>query len=323
MRIGFAGKGGSGKSTMTALTAVSVARRRDASVVVIDADINMHQLGLLGGTRQPERDLSLPGNARAIREYLAGTNPRVSLDHMMKSTPPGAGSGLWSPRNLPSSLQSLTHATTHNVPTVVVGTYKDEEIGLNCYHGALGVLENVLSHANDQDDEWILVDLVAGTDAFASTMYVHFDAIIVAVEPTPESVEVALSYWHLAEIAGTSDVLRFVGNKIEDATDLQWIDEQLPQPMIGHFALSTPLKHARRNAMPIPAETIDAGSTLVRLITEQAHRSRTIYTPQRRHQTLVDLHLRLADQQWVRNSFGDVSTQVDPEWTYPRPVLAP
>ncbi|GDY51792.1 hypothetical protein SVIO_024150 [Streptomyces violaceusniger] len=91
MRTAFVGKGGSGKTTLSALFSRHLART-DAPVVAIDADINQH-LGVALGLEEDELPEVVPLSTRlgGIKEYLRGDNPRIaSADAMVKTTPRGA-----------------------------------------------------------------------------------------------------------------------------------------------------------------------------------------------------------------------------------------
>jgi ABC-type cobalamin/Fe3+-siderophores transport system ATPase subunit len=95
MKIAFVGKGGSGRTTLSALFCRHLAARGHP-VLAIDADINQH----LGGALGLEDDIiavPMGEHLREIKNYLRGDNPRVpSADLMIKTTPPGSGSRLLS-----------------------------------------------------------------------------------------------------------------------------------------------------------------------------------------------------------------------------------
>ncbi len=88
MRVAFVGKGGSGKTTLSALFSRHLARS-GAPVVAIDGDINQH-LAYALGLDEDEGFAAPPLSARTgeIKDYLRGTNPRIpSHDTMVKTTP--------------------------------------------------------------------------------------------------------------------------------------------------------------------------------------------------------------------------------------------
>ena len=91
MRVAFAGKGGSGKTTLSSLFIRHLAGQ-GLPVVAIDADINQHLGEALGAGQDPP---AMGAHLGHIKEYLRGTNPRISsAAAMVKTTPPGRGSRL-------------------------------------------------------------------------------------------------------------------------------------------------------------------------------------------------------------------------------------
>ena len=88
MRVAFAGKGGSGKTTLSSLFIRHLAGQ-GLPVVAIDADINQHLAEALGASQDPP---ALGAHLPQIKDYLRGTNPRISsAAAMVKTTPPGPG----------------------------------------------------------------------------------------------------------------------------------------------------------------------------------------------------------------------------------------
>ena len=93
---------------------------------------------------------------------------------------------------------------------MVVGTYQGSEIGASCYHNHLAILENLLSHMDDQKAV-VVVDMVAGVDAFASSLHAQFDLLLLVLEPTQKGKEVWKQYARLAQAAGVYDQLLHLG----------------------------------------------------------------------------------------------------------------
>lgn len=94
MKIAFAGKGGSGKTTLSSLFIRHVAAR-GRPVIAVDADINQHLAEALGAESQPP---AMGAHLALIKEYLRGDNPRIASGAaMVKTTPPGRGSRLLRP----------------------------------------------------------------------------------------------------------------------------------------------------------------------------------------------------------------------------------
>jgi CO dehydrogenase maturation factor len=307
MRVAFTGKGGSGKSTLAALF-VGQLRAYGQRVLAIDADINVHLPDLLGAEVPEQLALSRPENVAGIRGHLLGSNTAIGgVDRFIKSTPPGPGSRLVLLADDDPVIARYTVAAGPGLRVATVGTYERQDIGASCYHGSLAILENLLSHAQVGAGEWIVCDMVAGTDAFSNTLHTQFDLVVVAVEPTPEAVGVARRYLDLARAAGIDDVIAFVGNKITDGPDAAYLESALGVPLLGHLPLLTALRRARQQGrVPDPA-TVAETKVFADL---RVRAESSPMTPARRLALLGDIHRRLADKEWVRLAYGDVTGQL-------------
>lgn len=307
MRVAFTGKGGSGKSTVAALF-VDHLRARTQRVLAIDADINVHLAGLLG-IRAPQRlALSAPDNVSNIRRHLIGANPLiVSVDQFVKTTPPGPGSNLVHLAERDPVIAHYATPVENDVYFMHVGTYEAEDIGTSCYHVNLAILENLLSHVHLDDDDWIICDMVAGTDAFSNSLHAQFDTIVVVVEPTPESVGVARKYHELATAAGTVDTIVFVGNKVDSANDLAYLEDEIGSSVLSSLPMLAGLRRARQRGDRPSIDDIGSTTTLEAI---EKFALTSPMTPQRRTMLLRELHLRLARENWVQASLGDITTQL-------------
>jgi CO dehydrogenase maturation factor len=310
MRVAFTGKGGSGKSTLAALFAGHL-QSAGQRVLAVDADINVHLPELLGVRVPGELALSRPDNVADIRRHLLGSNTAIGgVERFIKTTPPGPGSG----RVTLSDTDPVT--SRYGVPAgpglrvAQVGTYEPEDVGASCYHGSLAILENLLSHAVLEAGEWIVCDMVAGTDAFSNSLHVQFDLIVVAVEPTPEAVGVARRYLDLARSAGVEDLVAFVANKVVDEHDAQYVRSELGVPLLGSLPLAGGLRRSRQQGAAVAADALPGGAAVLEIVRSRAQASPM--TAQRRREQLAGIHLKLAEKEWVRLAYGDVTGQLVP-----------
>jgi CO dehydrogenase nickel-insertion accessory protein CooC1 len=69
----------------------------------------------------------------------------------------------------------------------------------------------------------MVVDMVAGNDAFSNTLHSQFDVIFLVVEPTIESVAMVKNFLSLAEHSHGSSPMLLIGNKIEDQEDTDYL----------------------------------------------------------------------------------------------------
>lgn len=316
MKIAFVGKGGSGKSTLSSLFIRHLQERGTGGILAIDADLNMNLSGLLGVTVPEDKVLARPEIANAIRVHLMGDNPRIgAIDKFLPTTPPGAGSNLVLRADDPAlSPYAVTVPGKTPVQLMTVGTYDRGGIGQTCYHTHLFVAENLLSHCVTGPQLSVVSDMVAGTDAFAYSLHLQFDAMILIVEPTPESAEVCALYMDLAREAGVDDLVHLVGNKIEDKDDLDFIAARTGRQALGHVPYLPVLKKSRQRGEAVTAAMLEETGPLMQAI-ENAARHPAIL-PEQRLQMLYDLHEKLNAKQWVQQGYGDVMAQIDPDFQW-------
>jgi CO dehydrogenase maturation factor len=316
MRVAFVGKGGSGKTTLSALFSRHLAHS-GAPVVAIDGDINQHLAHTLG-LDEDELFAAPPLSARTgeIKDYLRGTNPRIpSRDAMVKTTPPGRGSRL---------LRLLGDDEIHGhhvqevggVPLMVTGTFGESDLGVACYHSKLGAVELYLNHLVDGPGEYVVVDMTAGADAFASGLFTRFDMTFLVVEPTRKSVSVYRQYRdHAAEFGIPIAV---VGNKVTGEDDLLFLKEHVGDDLLAHCAQSSyvrALEQGRGHSElePHNTRTLD----LLRAAVDACPKDWVAF---QKH--AVEFHLRNAAA-WANEATGqDLATQVDPDFRHGPASLA-
>src|ERR1700738_3723902 len=225
MRIAFVGKGGGGKTTVSSLFIRHLAAA-SAPVLAIDADINQHLGAALGlDDAAANRIPPMSRFATEIKDYLRGSNPRIrSAAEMVKTTPPGAGSRLVRFGD-PSPLDEWCRYRFADEPTdvrlMVTGVFEEADLGVACYHSKVGPAELFLNHLIDGPGEYVVMDMTAGADAFASGLFTRFDVTFLVVEPTRKSLSVYKQY---SDYAKEYDVtIRVVGNKVTGADDLDFL----------------------------------------------------------------------------------------------------
>ncbi|MGW2424838.1 ATP-binding protein [Streptomyces sp. NPDC001709] len=310
MRVAFVGKGGSGKTTLSALFSRHLAHS-GAPVVAIDGDINQH-LAYALGLDEDEVFAAPPLSARTgeIKEYLRGTNPRIpSIEAMVKTTPPGRGSRLL--RLLGDDEVHSHHAQkVGGVPLMVTGAFKESDLGVACYHSKLGAVELYLNHLVDGPGEYVVVDMTAGADAFASGLFTRFDMTFLVVEPTRKSVSVYRQYRaHAAEFGVPVAV---VGNKVTGEDDLLFLKEHVGDDLLAHFAQSFYVRAQEQGRghgelEPHNTRTLD----LLRAAVDTRPKDWAAF---QKH--AVEFHLRNAAA-WANEATGqDLATQVDPDFRH-------
>lgn len=302
MKIAFVGKGGSGKTTITALFARWLAAH-SKTVLAFDADINQHLKDALGD--RVGQNAGLHTHTKVIKEYLRGSNPRIkAAATMIKTTPPGSGSRLFTPHS--TWLQSML-VRVNGVWTGAAGDLEQDDLGVRCYHSKSGVIELLLGHMTDKADEYVLVDLTAGADPFASSVLAKVDAVCLVVEPNLPSLTVFEQFRrHKQEWVPP---LLVIGNKVHDSSDEQWLKDRLGNALVGSLPDSTFVRQEARGEMgnigKLEAQFV---SVFEQLVNKLALIERDLSTYQRRNELL---HIKNA-KSWAGS---ELQNQVDPEFS--------
>lgn len=237
MRIAFIGKGGSGKSTAAALFSTAA---RDAGIetLVIDADVNQHVGLSLGIAPERLRALAPIGNhAPELRAYVRGENSQIQDPaHIVKSTPPSAGSRLVRLADPSDQILSRFTLAHDGIRLLIAGEFEEEELGTSCYHKYTGAVQILLNHMDDPDGTFIVADMTAGIDGMGSGLLQVFDVAYLVVEPTVRSVTVFEQYRSAAEGSGVD--LRAIGNKVSDERDAEFLTDRLGASLAGMIGIS-------------------------------------------------------------------------------------
>lgn len=308
MKIAFAGKGGSGKTTLSALFTRYLAAQH-APVVTIDADINQNLGAALGLSE--ERLAALPPlglHLTEIKELLRGDNPRIaSAESMVKTTPPGQGSRLLQVTG-DNPVHERFGAVVEGATLMVTGPFAEDDLGVSCYHSKVGAAELYLNHLVDGADEYAVVDMTAGADSFASGLFTRFDMTFLVAEPTVRGVGVYRQY---AEYARDHDVaIRVIGNKVRDEADVDFLREHVGEALVAYLTHSDFVRAMEKGHRPVLADLEEENvKTLARMrdLADAAPKDWAKFTRQS-----AEFHLRNARANGAGGT--DLAAQLDPNF---------
>lgn len=306
MKIAFVGKGGSGKTTLSSLFVRHLVEQ-GLPTLAIDADINQHLATALGAS--DEESLALPtlsAQLPLIKEYLRGDNPRISApDAMIKTTPPGSGSRLLGVVE-DNPIYAACVREVGGARLAVTGPFAEEDLGVACYHSKVGAAELLLNHMVDGPGEYVVVDMTAGADSFASGLFTRFDLTALVCEPTLRSVGVYRQYLGYAKDFGIR--IAVIGNKVCDDDDLAFLREQVGENLLCWIGRSGHVRAAERGQIrPITELEPDNQHALATIRSTVAATTRDWAAYQRQ---AVEFHLRNA-RAWAGE---DLAAQVDPDF---------
>jgi CO dehydrogenase maturation factor len=319
VRIAFVGKGGSGKTTTAAAFSRYLAAQ-GRPVFAVDADINQHLAAALGHDGPVSRPLG--ADLPWLKDHLRGSNPRIpSAATMIKTTPPGGGSRLLDLDPGSELLCRYAATTPDGVRHLVTGEFDEADIGVSCYHAKTGAVELWLNHLVDGPGEYVVVDMTAGADAFASGLFTRFDLTVLVCEPTRKGVSVYRQWQDYA--AGYDVAVVVAGNKLLGDHDLDFLRAETdggPVVWFGHEPSVRAMEQGRAFGLRDLSQETLAGLGLLRaaLDARWPERDWAAYTRQ-----AVEFHLRNAAA-WANAATGhDLAVQVDPDFVLGPDALAP
>lgn len=197
MKVLICGKGGSGKSTVTAMTALAL-RQRGYRVLVVDADESNLGLHRLLGLPSPQTILAGLGGKPGLRERTADpfTGQRAVL---------APGSGI-------DAVPGVAADGDDGLRLAAVGKIDHFGEGCACPMGKLFRL--CFSALSVGDREVVLIDAAAGVEHFGRRLDAEADLILGVVDPSWEAMALAEKIFTLAEEAGVP--LGLVLNRMDE-----------------------------------------------------------------------------------------------------------
>jgi CO dehydrogenase maturation factor len=215
MKIAISGKGGVGKTTLSAFLCKWFGDRGH-TVLAIDAD--------------PAANL---GTALAIPG--AGNLPPItemkSLIAERTGARPGSMGGMFKLNPKVDDLPEKIALTQGNIRLMVMGGVKQGGTGCVCPESAM--LKSLVAHLMLGRGEVVIMDMAAGIEHLGRGTARAVDRLLIVVEPGRRSVDVARRIRDLAEDIGL-DNLAIVGNKVRGPEDRQFLRKTLDEfPFLG------------------------------------------------------------------------------------------
>ena len=200
MKVMICGKGGCGKSTITALLAKAL-KDQGKTVLVVDTDESNLCLHRLLGAPCPEVLMEAMGGRKGAKEKLHSSFPHHQADAFLKD-----------PLTL-ADLPPPCLADADGIKLLVVGKIREYGEGCACMIGSIS--KAVLARLRESADEIVLIDAEAGIEHFGRRVDTGCDLILAVVDPSFESITMAGRIHRLAEAAGIPAF--FILNKVEES----------------------------------------------------------------------------------------------------------
>jgi CO dehydrogenase maturation factor len=237
MKLAIVGKGGVGKTTLTAALARHFAGLRRA-VIAIDADPDGNLASALG----------VPGDA--LPEPIALMRDLI-LDRT--GAKDQAGGLLFTLNPKVDDLPDRFSVHIGGVRLLVLGTVEFGGKGCMCPEGA--VLKALLQHLLLRIPDDVILDMEAGLEHMGRASARGVDAMIAVIEPGMRSIQTATRIRQLARDIGISRTV-VVANKIREAREREVLERALGgEPVLAALPYSPAL--ARADLEGLPASTED------------------------------------------------------------------
>ena len=193
MKLAFAGKGGVGKTTLTAWMADYLARKGQ-NVWLVDADTAL-SLGEACGVDRESLPEALINREDLIRERIRQENTSMFTLNPEVSDLPEALS-----IDLPVVGEVEEGKTAGSKRLLVMGTVTGAGGGCACAANTL--LKAILAHLVLERNDWVPVDLEAGVEHLGRGTVAHVDGLVVVSEPSMRGLQTAAEVGSMAADLG-------------------------------------------------------------------------------------------------------------------------
>jgi CO dehydrogenase maturation factor len=229
MILGFLGKGGSGKSSVSTQMALWL-KERGSEVLAIDADHNMdlsynltkgdipEAMRYLGTSLDElQACVNLAPNEKYSEAFLRGSDTRFSFGK--------------------DSIDSFTEKYSYPISGIrlmTAGPQTDQVLfGQSCSHVLTTPLKIYLPLLKVSENEEVIVDEKAGADGVTTGIVTGIDVAVIICEPALHSIKTAKQISELLEFYETPYVV--VANKVISPSDKEFVDINLGKAVIAYF----------------------------------------------------------------------------------------
>src|SRR5512143_4140013 len=235
MKLAITGKGGVGKTTLTALLAQFYADAgRD--VLAADADPSPCLAGALG----------FPAG---LRDQL---HPIAEMDALIEErtgAKPGTIGGFFTLNPRVDDIPERFSVLHRGVRLLEMGSVDTGGSGCICPESAM--LKTLFTHLLFRKDDILLLDMYAGVEHLGRATADFVDAMLILVEPTRRSLGTAVQIKKLANDIGLNR-LWLVGNKIRNDEEREFLQTETPGiPVLGFMPADLGVQEADRLGIPV------------------------------------------------------------------------
>ena len=218
MKLAISGKGGTGKTTLSALLAHYWAQQ-GKDVIAVDADPDANLAGALGITS----DTPITPISEMRQFVLDRTEAKAGYGSYFKLNP---------------KVDDIPERFSHKISGIrllVLGGAATGGAGCICPESAL--LKALVTHLLLTPKQIVILDMEAGVEHLGRATAQSVSAMIVVIEPGQRSIQTAHNVRHLAGQIGVKNVAAVI-NKLPSGMDISPLKESLGDlPIIGTLPL--------------------------------------------------------------------------------------
>ncbi|NTU41708.1 MAG: AAA family ATPase [Nitrospirales bacterium] len=234
MKIAVTGKGGVGKTTLSA-TLSHLFVKDGRRVIAVDADPDANLAQALGVSEAEMEKIRPIADMPDLIEERTGARPgglgaMFKLNPRVDDLPEGVG------------------YTINGITLMVMGKSKSASSGCYCPENIL--LKRLLKHLFVERDEVVVVDMEAGIEHLTRGTAEAVDAFIVVVEPGQRSTQTAKTIREMATGLGVKNVF-VVANKVRNDSDRAFLKEHLAgMEILGYIGFTPSVMDADLSGRP-------------------------------------------------------------------------
>ena len=235
MKLAVSGKGGVGKSTLSALLA-QIYADLGRDVLAVDADPSPCLAGALGFPEDKRAQLSPISEMDQLIEERTGAKP-------------GTSGGFFTINPRVDDIRDRFSVEHRGVYLLEMGSVDMGGSGCICPESAM--LKTLFTHLLFRDEDMLILDMYAGVEHLGRATVDFVDAMIVVVEPTQRSLGTARQIKKLAHDIGLNR-LWLVGNKVRNEDEIAFLEAQSPGiPILGFLPADLKVQEADRLGIPV------------------------------------------------------------------------
>ncbi|MCW4015421.1 MAG: AAA family ATPase [Candidatus Bathyarchaeota archaeon] len=254
MKIAVSGKGGVGK-TLVSGTLSGYFAQKGFKVMAIDADPSPNLALTLGiPVEEANKIVPISENSELLESKTKTDYPGVFKLHF----------------TVDDIVEQNGMKSPYGVNLLVMGTIKSAGGGCAC--GANAVIRELLRHLIVDRDEIVIVDMEAGVEHMGRGTASHVDVMLVVVDSSRKSLEIAKKISGFAHDAGIKNVF-VVGNRVRDSEETELITDFTEKNGLSLLALipydDTVIKADRVGEAPLKYAQTSEGVKAIQVIGEK------------------------------------------------------